>query len=109
MGFAVEQCLGRKQLVAGTYWPRTMILRGGLVGSVNNPPHLHPEIPSIHFCVFEFVPAFARDGARLATSVPQTENIQTHALDTIIAGHNTSRHEASGRARGLQPPLPLLA
>jgi len=36
--------------------------------------------------------------------VPQTENIQTHALDTIIAGHNTSRHEASGRARGLQPP-----
>ena len=44
VGFAVEQRLGHKQLAAGARWPQTMILRGGLVGSANDPPHLHLEV-----------------------------------------------------------------
>jgi hypothetical protein len=51
MGFAAKQHLGHKQLAAGARWPRTMILRGGLVGSVNDPPRLHHDV-KLYICFF---------------------------------------------------------
>jgi hypothetical protein len=46
-----KQHLGHKQLAAGARWPQTMILRGGLVGSVNDPPRLHPDV-KLYICFF---------------------------------------------------------
>ena len=36
--------LGHEELAAEPRCPRTLILRGGLVGNVKNPPRLHPEL-----------------------------------------------------------------
>jgi hypothetical protein len=48
VGFVAEQRLDHKQLAAGARWPRTMILRGGLVGGVNDPPRLYPDMYRRH-------------------------------------------------------------
>ena len=36
--------LGHEELAAEPRCPRTLILRGGLVGNVKNPPRLRPEL-----------------------------------------------------------------
>lgn len=45
MGLAVIYMLGHKRVAAYPHGPRTMILWGGFVGSIKNPPHLHPYPP----------------------------------------------------------------
>jgi hypothetical protein len=52
----------------------------------------HP-VSSLHFCVFEFVPAFARDGARPATSFerhPNRPSCLSHPLDKAHCPYPTA-------------------
>ena len=41
VGLSVVDKASRKSLAAGPHQPHVLILWGGLVGSFNNPPHLH--------------------------------------------------------------------
>jgi len=44
VGLSVVDKASRKSLAAGPHQPHVLILWGGLVGSFNNPPHLHFEV-----------------------------------------------------------------
>ena len=46
VGLVDQTMLGHEELAAEPRCPRTLILRGGLVGNVKNPPRLHPDTTS---------------------------------------------------------------